>query len=102
MPVRPPHQPNPEADYLSELRRTNRLNLEWGVQQGWWDAVSPEGEPIKYRDFKLADHPSMATIMVALGVFPSVTQARKNGWDKKTEVGTQVVTKRRIWIRVSE
>ncbi len=43
---------------------------------------------------------TMANVMVKLGVFPSVTQARKNGWDKPIELGEQLLTKRRISVNI--
>lgn len=38
----------------------------------------------------------MAHIMYDLGIFPSVSQARKNGWDKPLEIGDFTVTKKKI------
>jgi hypothetical protein len=43
---------------------------------------------------------TMAHIMQAAGIFKSVTEAKKNGWDKPIDRGFQhqVVTKRKIHI----
>lgn len=49
--------------------------------------------------FKRADFPEhalMAHAMAKAGIFPSVSQARKNGWDKPMETGEWTVGKRKI------
>lgn len=50
--------------------------------------------------FFIKDHPTMASIAVELGIFPSLTQARKNGWGYPTKLGKRTLTKRRIAIDV--
>ena len=53
--------------------------------------------------FKLSDFPEsalMAHVMHKAGVFPSIGQARKNGWDRPIEVGSWTVTKKKIRIEV--
>lgn len=42
----------------------------------------------------------MAHIMAELKIFPSVGQARKNGWDKPLQLGEFTVTKKKIRFRV--
>ena len=42
----------------------------------------------------------MAHVMAKAGIFSSITQARKNGWDKPIEVGVWTVTKKRIKVEV--
>lgn len=44
----------------------------------------------------------MAHIMAELNIFPSVGQARKNGWDKPLELGEFTVTKKKIRFKVVE
>ena len=53
--------------------------------------------------FTLANFPNnalMAHVMAKAGIFPSISQARKNGWDKPIEVGVWSVTKKKIQIEV--
>jgi len=38
--------------------------------------------------------------MAKAGIFPSISQARKNGWDKPIEVGVWNVTKKKIRVEV--
>lgn len=44
----------------------------------------------------------MAHILADIGVFKSVSEAKKNGWDKPIEIGDHEVTKRKIRFRVVE
>lgn len=48
----------------------------------------------------LPQNPLMAHVMVKIGVFPSVSQAKKNGWDKPIEIGKHVLTKKRIEVEI--
>ena len=55
------------------------------------------------RSFEFDDFPEgalLAHAMVKAEVFPSVSQARKNGWDKPLERGSWVVGKRKIKVVV--
>jgi len=51
-------------------------------------------------DFAEVKNPLMAHVMAKVGIFPSVSQARKNGWDKPLVVGEWTVTKKKIKIIV--
>jgi len=48
----------------------------------------------------LGPNPTMAHVLVHLGVFPSLSQARKNGWDKPIILGKQMLTKKRISVEI--
>jgi len=53
--------------------------------------------------FTLTNFPNnalMAHVMAKAGIFPSISQARKNGWDKPIEVGVWNVTKKKIRVEV--
>lgn len=52
-------------------------------------------------DFAKVKNPLMAHVMTKAGIFPSVGQARKNGWDKPLAVGEWTVTKKKIKIVVT-
>jgi len=55
--------------------------------------------------FKLSDFSEgalMAHVMHKAGIFPSVSQARKNGWDRPIEVGQWSVTKKKIKVEVKQ
>lgn len=85
-------EPRTKADWLEVIREKNRQGVQRGFEAGWWD-IGPNGEPQKKpKQFSIAEmvaqnKPLMAHLMVELGFFPSVGQARKNGWDKPLELG---------------
>lgn len=56
----------------------------------------------KLSDFSEVNNPLMAHVMAKAGIFPSVSQARKNGWNKPLTTGSWSVTKKKIRIRVEE
>lgn len=101
---------NPEehAAFLEKLRRQNREGLIEGWLDGWWDIGDDFDRPMpnpltfKISDFAQVKNPLMAHVMAKAGIFPSVGQARKNGWDKPLTVGDFTVTKHKIRIRVVE
>lgn len=55
----------------------------------------------KLSDFADIKNPLMAHVMAKAGIFPSVGQARKNGWDKPLAAGEWTVTKKKIKIVVT-
>lgn len=64
-----------------------------GMDRGWWEIdpinMVPTRPAIKVSiaDMQAQNKPLMAHLMADLGFFPSVGQARKNGWDKPLELG---------------
>lgn len=75
------------------------LGFELGVRQGWWEdwnVDAPIPFPKKFSIAELGPTATTANIVVALGIFPSITQARKNGFNAPLEVGMVEFTKRKI------
>lgn len=71
-----------EVAWFEELKERNARNLQAGIEQGWWEFVEngvpiPFATIIKRSDFH--EKATMADILVKLGLFPSLTEARKNG-----------------------
>lgn len=56
----------------------------------------------KLSDFAEVKNPLMAHVMAKAGIFKSISQARKNGWDKPLTTGEWTVTKKKIRIRVEK
>lgn len=81
----------------------NLLGFEQGVRQDWWEDWN-ESAPIPFpKSFSIAELGEGATtanIVVALGLFPSITQARKNGFNGPLQVGTVEFTKRKIRAKI--
>lgn len=62
--------------------------------------ASADGYVFSLSDFAEVKNPLMAHVMAKAGVFPSVGQARKNGWNKPLVVGEWTVTKKKIKVIV--
>ena len=84
--------PLTKDEWFATLQQRNREGLELGTRAGWWD-IGPDGNPqkpaikVSIADMTAQNKTLMAHLMVDLGFFPSVGQARKNGWDKPLELG---------------
>jgi len=95
--------PEEHAAFLEEIRQRNRQSVLDGAKQGWWD-VDDDGNmlapAIVIDSAELPDGAVMAHVMAKAGIFPSISQARKNGWDKPLTKGMVTVTKKRIRIKV--
>ncbi len=63
--------------------------------------VGAQSKTFSLSDFAEVKNPLMAHVMAKAGIFPSVGQARKNGWDKPLAVGEWTVTKKKIRIVVT-
>ena len=85
-------------EFILALRRRNLVGLEHGHRQGWWQAYTTEGPLPPVRRIASADFvgKTMAHVMAEVGFFPSVGQARKNGWDRPVETGRFKVGKNNV------
>jgi len=100
---------NPEkhAAFMEDLRRRNEEAIIEGFLDGWWDLdedgnmVAP-AQVFHISDFAEVKNPLLAHVMAKAGIFSSVGQARKNGWEKPLTVGEWCVTKKKIRIRVEK
>jgi hypothetical protein len=84
--------PRTKAQWFEDLKRRNAFDIKEGAERGWWD-IDANGDPqklaekVSIEEMTAQGKPLMAHLMVDLGFFPSVSQARKNGWDKPLELG---------------
>jgi hypothetical protein len=78
-----------DEEFSVAVRRKNLAGLEFGRRQGWWTGFSKSGPNVTIETIKVDDwnQQTMAHLVVHLGWFPSVSQARKNGWDRPVEPG---------------
>lgn len=100
---------NPElkAEFLKDISRRNQEGVIEGALEGWWeldDNGNMSAPPIVFKlsDFADVKNPLMAHVMAKAEIFPSVGQARKNGWDKPLTEGEWTVTKKKIKIKVEK
>ena len=79
-----------DEEFKVFLRSRCIADFELGVRQKFWEDFT-EKEPIPFpKVFKMEDFPEGATtahLVVKLGIFPSVTQARKNGFNNNLTMG---------------
>jgi len=96
-----PHGNQDRAD--ENHRMLALIDMELGVRIGWWedwDQAGPIDFPQTFKMSQFGDEPQLAHVLVELKIFPSLTQARKNGFDKPLTLGDHVFTKRKIRARV--
>ena len=94
---------SPEVSRARLEARGRRL-LEGLVACGAIAGIAPDGTPLPHaRRFSLAElgpGATMANVLVALGVFPSLTQARRNGQTAPLTLGRHVLTKKRLAVEI--
>ncbi len=82
----------------------NRKILAGLVADGVFAGVDDEGTPLPHaRRISIAalgPGATTADLMVALGIFPSITQAKRNGHGARLVLGLQVLTKKRIAVEI--
>lgn len=93
--------------WLTNLKEETRQRTAQLAAQFGWD-LDERGNPLpppvifSKSELEADNKPLMAHIMAELKIFPSVGQARKNGWDKPLELGDHTVTKKKIRFRIIE
>lgn len=104
MRLHPPRNEAEERWYTNLILAAGRLRLWELVDQGVFDGIGEDGEPLApVREFRVSELPAgatMANIAVALGIMPSLSQARKSSWNRPLEMGASTVTKKRIRINI--
>ena len=89
--------------FLKRLKEEANLAKIEGWLEGWWELDEDGNMAAPLKKFKISDFPKnavMAHVVAAAGIFPSVSQARKNGHDKPLVTGEFVLTKKKIRIIV--
>ena len=95
--------PDRLAAFIERIKHENNLAKIDGWFNGWWELDDDGNMIAPPQKFKISDFPEnavMAHVVAAAGIFPSVSQARKNGWDKPLVAGEFQVTKKKIRIIV--
>jgi hypothetical protein len=92
LPVDAPHDV-----FMAALITRNEAGLEYGRRQGWWQDYQHDPLPPR-KTVKASDYASktMAHVMVDAGFFGSVSDARRNGWNKPVTKGLHAVGKTKI------
>lgn len=74
--------PPADQEFIDELRRKNDEWLTTGVKLGFWESVEkgvPIPFPIRIPMSVFPEKPTMAHLLVHVGIFESLSQARKAG-----------------------
>lgn len=79
--------------------------MQFGQQAGWWEGVGASGDPIApaviVKISALEEHETlMAHVVTKHGFFKSVSDARKNGWDRPIELGEVWLRKKTVCLRL--
>lgn len=97
----------PEDDndeFLRRLKIWNNSRLLEFVRLGLWEGVDVDGNPIpNAKVFSIAEfgpNATLANLAVKLEIFPSITQARKNGWNGPLVKGVHTFGKKKIRVRL--
>ena len=91
--------------FLDEITARNREDAIEGWLDGWWDLDDDFNPIAKAKVFRISEmgvKENMSHVMHRAGAFSSVSDARRNGWNKPLEKGEWTVTKRKIRVRVTD
>ncbi|MDR3547034.1 MAG: hypothetical protein P4M11_01940 [Candidatus Pacebacteria bacterium] len=88
-----------DENFLEMVMIQNDRHLHRGVLNGWWDDVDekrrqPIPFPIIVNIHGKPEGTTMAHVFHEAGLFKSVSDARKQGWNKKVELGEHFLFKR--------
>jgi hypothetical protein len=100
----PAEGPETPEEFLARMRRNNINALMPMVNAGIFysidDDCAPIPHPRKFSISELVPGATMANIVVLLGLFPSLSQARKNQWDKPLTLGVHSLTKKKVLVEI--
>lgn len=99
--------PDGKAGFLDGVRQSHLSSINELAEEHGWE-IDAHGNPLpppqvfSITELNADNKTTMAHVMALLGVFKSVGEARRNGWDKPLELGDHCVTKRKIRFRIVE
>jgi len=77
------------ANLGCEPPRTHDDIMRFGQKQGWWTEFDDKG-PVRVWYVDSAKFKFWSQILVELGFFKSIAEAKNRGWNKPLEIGTFV------------
>ena len=92
-----------QLDANERISLRNFIGFEIGVREGWWEDWNESGPipfPKNFSITELGEGATIANVVVGLGLFPSINQARKNGFNAPLTLGTFEFTKKKIRVRI--
>jgi len=97
--------PEIKQDFLNKIKKSNEEGMQRGADQGWWpswDEKGPRPWPWELRLSDFKPHETMAHALVQIGVFESVGDARRNGWNKPITTGEWWFKKKTVHLIIKE
>lgn len=102
-------EPLNRRDFVSILTLRNDRRITQGMIDGWWDldpkTMTPlrKAQKVSIQEMLGENKTLMAHLMVDLGIFKSVGEAKRNGWDKPLELGRHELgpKKKRIIVQIN-
>ena len=89
-----------DQSWLESIQTKNKLNVIKGcLDFSWWE-LDENLDPVKLVQVTLNSFPSMSHMMEHHKMFPSVSEARKNGWNRPMEIGEFLLKKKRVLFRI--
>lgn len=83
-----------DASFLEFVKSWNRETIGMGVEFGWWESVDKRGNPVPFPIrvpmTELPENPFVSHLMVHVGIFDSVSEAKKNGGNKRLTIGEHI------------
>lgn len=93
-----------DEEFLEHARQKSIEGAHRGVREGWWESVNERGEPVPFPIKVLASSlPANATMAHALAkanIFTSISEARKNGWNKPLEFGLLEFKRKKMRVQI--
>lgn len=91
--------------FLERIEQRNRERIAALAEQHGWDLDAdglplPQIQTFSKAAFEAENKKLMAHIIVEVGIFKSVGDAKRNGWDKPIETGDFCLTKKKVRFKV--
>lgn len=88
-----------DEEFLLRVKKNNEIGMQMGIKLGWWESVDAKGNPVpfpkiaKFDDFKDIPNVTLGHVMHSCGLFPSISEAKRNNWNKPLVRGKFTVGK---------
>jgi hypothetical protein len=93
--------------FIQALRHRKDMFMQMAIRLKWWKDVDAKGNPIPFPHIvkisSLAENEiTMAHVLAKLELFPSISEARKNGWNKPVQTGEWWFRKKTFHLIIEE
>lgn len=88
-----------DDEFMEFIKKRHEIFMLFGVIGGLWEGFDVRGPipfPKIFKKSDFSDKETLAHIFAKAGIFDSITEAKKNGWNKPITTGEWKLTKRKI------